>query len=170
MRHQTTTQWVAQCGGAMWLGAACQPDTSLDTAGRGPCPCHSFILVSSNGHRASREVHSDGGGGFIRREGTSKAAPQAVRQAVGGGSRSGCGRLLSVTNAIEAGTWRQGDRAGRRLGALGGGGVTPTPSNASGGGGGAGIFSPGLTSEGDISQSFRLPKGGGGAPVALSTS
>ena len=28
----------------------------------------------------------------------------------GGGCRSGWGRLLSVTNAIEAATWRQGDR------------------------------------------------------------
>ena len=39
----------------------------------------------------------------------SEAAPEAVRQAVGGGCQSGWGRLLSVTNAIEAGTWRQGD-------------------------------------------------------------
>ena len=44
-----------------------------------------------------------------RREGTSEATPAAVRQAVGGGCQSGWGRLLSVTNAIEAGTWRQGD-------------------------------------------------------------
>ena len=42
-------------------------------------------------------------------EGASEAAPEAVRVAVGGGCRSGWGRLLSVTNAIEAGTWRQGD-------------------------------------------------------------
>ena len=47
--------------------------------------------------------------GCIRRGGTSEAAPEAVRQAVGGGCQSGWGRLLSVTNAIEAGTWRQGD-------------------------------------------------------------
>ena len=33
---------------------------------------------------------------------------EAVGQAVGGGCQSGWGRLLSVTNAIEAGTWRQG--------------------------------------------------------------
>ena len=45
----------------------------------------------------------------VRREGTSEAAPAAVRQAVGGGCRSGWGRLLSVTNAIEAGISRQGD-------------------------------------------------------------
>ena len=47
--------------------------------------------------------------GCIRRGGTPEAAPEAVRQAVGGGCRSGWGRLLSVTNAIEPGTCRQGD-------------------------------------------------------------
>jgi hypothetical protein len=36
-------------------------------------------------------------------------APEAVGQAVGGGCRSGWGQLPSVTNAIEAGTCRQGD-------------------------------------------------------------
>ena len=45
----------------------------------------------------------------LGRAGASEAASQAVRQAVGGGCQSGWGRLLSVTNAIEAGTWRQGD-------------------------------------------------------------
>ena len=64
--------------------------------------------------------------------GTSEEAPAAVRQAVGGGCQSDCGRLLSVTNAIEVGTWRQGD-GGRRLDALG---ASPPPSNASRGGGG----------------------------------
>ena len=44
--------------------------------------------------------------GCIRRAGTSEVAPEAVRQAVGGGCRSGCGRLLSVANAIEAGICR----------------------------------------------------------------
>ena len=47
--------------------------------------------------------------GHIRRDGVSKAVPEAVGHAVGGGCQSGWGRLLSVTNAIEAGTWRQGD-------------------------------------------------------------
>ena len=47
--------------------------------------------------------------GCIRSEGASEAVPEAVRQAVGGGCRSGWGHLLSVTNAIEAGTGRQGD-------------------------------------------------------------
>ena len=46
--------------------------------------------------------------GCVRREGAS----EAVGQAVGGGCQSGWGRLLSVTNASEAGTWRQGDSGG----------------------------------------------------------
>ena len=46
----------------------------------------------------------------IRREGTSEAVPEAVRQAVGGGCPSGWGQLLSVTNAVEAGTRRSGRR------------------------------------------------------------
>ena len=63
--------------------------------------------------------------GCIRREEASNAAPQAVRQAFGGGCKSGWGRLLSVTNAIEAGTCRQGE-AGPSLGAMeGGGGCLP---------------------------------------------
>ena len=62
--------------------------------------------------------------GCIRREGASEAAPAAVTQAVGGGCQSGWGRLLSVTNAVEAGTWRQGDSSqalARRHGESGGG-------------------------------------------------
>ena len=59
--------------------------------------------------------------GCIRREGTPEAAPGAVRQAVGGGGQSGWGRLLSVTNAIEAGTCRQGDTCWASAGRPGGG-------------------------------------------------
>ena len=47
-----------------------------------------------------------------RMKGTSEAAPEAVEavgQAVEGGCQSGWGRLLSVTNVIEAGACRQGD-------------------------------------------------------------
>ena len=61
------------------------------------------------------------------REGTWDAAPAAVRPAVGGGCQSGWGRLLSVTNAIEAGAWRQGDSGWAEAGHPGGGGVTPPP-------------------------------------------
>ena len=66
--------------------------------------------------------------GCIRRGGTSEAAPEAVRQAVGGGCQSGWGRLLSVTNAIEASTWHQGDSVWASAGRPGrGGGVTSPP-------------------------------------------
>ena len=59
-------------------------------------------------------------------EGASEAAAEAVRQAVGGGCRSGWGRLLSVTNAIETCIWRQGDSGGAKAGRPGGGGgITP---------------------------------------------
>ena len=40
-----------------------------------------------------------------RREGTSETATEAVGWAVGGGCESGWGRLLSVANAVEVGTW-----------------------------------------------------------------
>ena len=43
-----------------------------------------------------------------RRDWASPGPPAAVRQAVRGVCHSGWGRLLSVTNAVEAGTWRQG--------------------------------------------------------------
>ena len=66
--------------------------------------------------------------GCVRRQGIFDAAPEAARQAVGGGCQSGWGRLLSVTNAIEPGPWRQETVAGHRLGALeGGGGATSPP-------------------------------------------
>ena len=55
----------------------------------------------------------------IRREGTSEAVPEAVRQAVGGSCQTGRGQLLSVTNATQ--TVRE-TVAGHRLGALEGGG------------------------------------------------
>ena len=66
--------------------------------------------------------------GCIRREGTSEAAPEAVKQAVGGGCQSGWGRLLSVTKAVEAGTCRQGDSGWAQAGRPGGGvGGYPPP-------------------------------------------
>ena len=73
-------------------------------------------------HRGPFRVR--GGQGYNRREGTSEAAPEAVRQATGEGCRSGWGRLLSVTNSIEAGTWRQGD-SGWAMAGRGGGGPPP---------------------------------------------
>ena len=75
------------------------------------------VLVRGRGgfagmHQKRRDLGVALWHGCIRREGASEAAPEAVRQAVGGGCQSGWGRLLSVTNAIEAGTWRQGDSGG----------------------------------------------------------
>ena len=66
--------------------------------------------------------------GRTRREGNSEAAPEAVGQVVGGGCQSGWGRVLSVTNAIDAGTWRQADSgwtSAGRPGGRGGGGYLP---------------------------------------------
>ena len=70
---------------------------------------------------STRSAWSRCGQGCITTEGTSEAAAQAVRQAVGGGCQSGRRRLLSVTNAIEPGTWRQGDSGWAHPGRPGGG-------------------------------------------------
>ena len=51
-----------------------------------------------------------------------KEVAKAVGWAVGGGCQSGWWRLLSVTNAIEAGTCRQGDSGWASAGRPGGGG------------------------------------------------
>ena len=79
--------------------------------------------MSKVGDRAApRDSH-----GCIGREGALEAAPEAVRQAVGGGCQSGWGRLLSVTNAVEAGTGRQGESGWASAGRPGGGGGVPLP-------------------------------------------
>ena len=56
--------------------------------------------VWGGGCKSARRGAACCGAECVRREGTSEAAPAAVRQAVGGGCRSGWGRLLSVANAI----------------------------------------------------------------------
>ena len=100
----------------------CQPTGLIAETASAACPgtLHTGSPCCCTG------VSLDGGGGFagarvtcrpdmespqiyIRSEGTSEAAPEAVRQAVGGGCQSGWGQLLSVTNAIDTGTWGQGD-------------------------------------------------------------
>ena len=76
-----------------------------------------------------------GGQGCIGRGGASAAVPEAVGQAVGGGCQSGWGRLLSVTNAVEAGAWG-GQWLGIGWGPWRGGGVPPPlPMHPFGGGG-----------------------------------
>ena len=105
--------------------------------------------VSVGSRKCTWWLEGEGQGG-IRREGTSEAAPEAVRSAVGGGCRSGWGRFLSVTNAVEAGSCRQGDSGWAWAGRPGGGGpggCPPPPSDAflrGGLGGGAGRSSDGL--------------------------
>ena len=55
------------------------------------------------------EGRRGGGGDALEGKGPQGVTPEAVKQAVGGGCPSSWGRLLSVTNAIEADTCRQGD-------------------------------------------------------------
>ena len=74
-----------------WLGA-------LEGGGGGALPLPMHPCPPMSHHRTYPCVSA-----------TSEAAPGAVRQAVGGGCRSGWGRLLSVTNAVEVGAWRQGN-------------------------------------------------------------
>ena len=62
----------------------------------------SVRVLREGGHMSPRQ-------GCIGRERTSEVVPEFVRSAVGGGCQGGWGRLLSVTNVIEAGSWRQGD-------------------------------------------------------------
>ena len=75
--------------------------------------------------------------------GASEAAPAAVGQAAGRGCRSGWGRVVLVTNAVEAGTWRQGDSGWAQAGRPGGGGrgagcAAPDPRRGGGGACGTG--------------------------------
>ena len=114
-----------------------------------PCKTHIFVCVGWVGAegrvgstatpltRPSNNFGLERGQGSIRRERTSEVAPEVVRQAVGGGRQSGWRRLLSVTNAIEAGTCRPGDGGWAFAGHPGGGGGGTTPhSTASVNGGG----------------------------------
>ena len=91
----------------------------------GPC-AH---CTASRGVRIEANVWMGGRvEGCLRRDGASEAAPDAVRQAVGGVFQSGWGRLLSVTNAIGAGTCGRGGSGRAQAGRPEGGGVTsPLP-------------------------------------------
>ena len=77
------------------------------TVGSDPPQAIDFQVLAAFAHGFPQPP--DGGGqGCIRRERTSEPAPETFRQAVGRLPKR-LGRLLSVTNAIEAGTWRQQD-------------------------------------------------------------
>ena len=76
--------------------------------------CRRYARAGVSGHMPilpGGGSRTGGSGGYPRmhQKGSIKGGPVAVRQAVGGGCQSSWGRLLSVTNAIEAGAWRQGD-------------------------------------------------------------
>ena len=68
------------------------------------------------------------GQGCGRREGASEAAPAAVRQAVGGGAKAVGGGYCRLQMPLKPAPAVRGTVAGRRLGALeGGGGTSPLP-------------------------------------------
>ena len=103
-RSMVSTGPAAPCGLCFQSGAWCTPNYVLRRGG------HHMTRPRWVAGRDKRPWGGVGAGqGCIRREDTSEAAPAAVRQAVGGGCQSGWGRLLSVINATEAGTWREGD-------------------------------------------------------------
>ena len=82
-------------GGAQDLVAAAgDPSTRTQRHWNPPPPPHPEVLVGLSTHSNPSAPK-----GCIRREGTSEEGPEAIRQAVGGGCRSGWGPLLSVTNA-----------------------------------------------------------------------
>ena len=60
-------------------------------------------------------------------KGTSEVAPEAVRQAVGGGRQSGCGRYCRFQMPMKLALAVGGTVAGHRLGALEGGGGGGAP-------------------------------------------
>ena len=104
-----------------WLSGSCSTQRVKRCEGR-------MALWQPQRHALGTSMPSPAlGQGCIRRGGTSAADPEAVRQAVGGGCQSGWGRLLSVTNAVEAGTCRQRDSGWAKAGHPGRGGGLPPP-------------------------------------------
>ena len=99
--------WVRSQVGGSGPGSGSGPSAGPDRTGAGARAVWIVSVCCPGGSPGLCVYHTPQG--CIRREGTSEVAPEAVRQAVGGGCQSGWGRLLSVTNAIEGGTCRQGD-------------------------------------------------------------
>ena len=101
---------VELCGLLVGFGSCQRAVRDAHDGGAVLCPQSWLWAVTGLRHESrvreeQRKPHGGGQQGCIGREGTSEAASEAVRQAVGGDCRSGWGRLLSVTRATEAGTW-----------------------------------------------------------------
>ena len=90
----------------MWAWASgtsgTAPTATRDTHILAQALDHALDEKRKEGPGMNMRAGGGGGQGCIRREGAS----EAIRQAVRGGCQSGWGRLLSVTHAMEAGTWR----------------------------------------------------------------
>ena len=98
-----------------------------------PAPARIPIKQCDYTHSAGEE---GGGQGCNRTEG----AQRRLGRRLEGVCQSGWGRLLSVTNAVEAGTWRQGDSGWAYAGRPGkGGGTPPPPAQCIPGRGGGGL-------------------------------
>ena len=94
--------------------ASCQPPLPPREVSRGLVWRRSVVerarpIGMGKGHQGSIQPHSGPLQPRDAVEGKAPEAPEAVRQAVGGGCQGGWGQLLSATNAIKAGAWRQGD-------------------------------------------------------------
>ena len=93
-------------------------------------------VASADWHWHPAARRGGGGSDALAGEGSQRQPQKRLRLAVGGGCQSGWGRLLSVTNAIEAGACRQGDSDWAWAGRPGGGGGGTPPFQERRGGGG----------------------------------
>ena len=96
-----TTQWDPPAMPATQAAKSAPYHATSTSTMAGPVKPAAQRRGAARGQRGAPGMHERGG--------ASEAAPAVVRQAVGGGCQSGWGRLLSVTNTIEAGACRQGD-------------------------------------------------------------
>ena len=83
------------------------------------------VREAAAGHRLGALEGGGGGQGGFRRDGTSEAAPEAVRSAVGGGSKAVRGGFCQLQMPVKLAVAVRETVAGHRLGALERGGVPP---------------------------------------------
>ena len=94
-----------------------------------PPPSPWYLIILKKPWLGPWGVGGGGGGGAecMRMEGTSEAAPETVRQALGGGCQSGWGGCCRLQMPLSLVLGVRGTVAGHRLGALEGGGVARSP-------------------------------------------